>query len=42
MGGEVGTKFVKDFGASTSVHGLNYIINADKIFDRYINKIFDR
>ena len=35
MGG--GTKILKDFGDSTTVHGLAYMINANKLFDRYVD-----
>jgi hypothetical protein len=29
-----GTKILKDFGDSTTIHGVTYMLNADKIFDR--------
>jgi hypothetical protein len=34
MGRGSGTRIVKDFGDSTTIHGIQYMINADKLFDR--------
>ena len=34
LGKGSGTKIVKDFGDSTSIHGFVYMINSQKIFDR--------
>jgi hypothetical protein len=41
MGGESKTKIVKDFGGSTTIHGLNYMINAEQLFDR-LKRYIDR